>query len=197
VITNVTYYRPNHQTFMDNLYPDGFTGKDDLQVVLGLVYTTTCGIMVGANLSGDLEDPGKSLPRGTLGAMFTSFATYVVFGTVLAATFDRRALQCENLVVQEAAISSTIVVIGVAMATLSTALGAMFGAARILQAIARDNIVPIGYFSVGTLQGDEPRRAVILTWLFVNAFGHVGNGINGIAQVRCSLFLCIVSTFRS
>jgi hypothetical protein len=75
VSTNVTYYKPNHETFMSNLKPDGFTGKDDLQVVLGLVYTTTCGIMVGANLSGDLEDPGKSLPRGTLAAMFTSFVT--------------------------------------------------------------------------------------------------------------------------
>ena len=52
---------------------------------------------------------------------------YVLFGTVLASTFDRRALQCENLVVQLAAVSPNIVVAGVAMATLSTALGAMFG----------------------------------------------------------------------
>lgn len=118
-------------------------------VVLALVYTTTCGIMVGANLSGDLKDPGKSLPKGTLLAMFTSFSTYMLYATVLAACFPREVLQCEFLVLQKAAVSPYVVVTGVAMATLSTSLGAMFGASRILQAIARDNIVPLSYFGKG------------------------------------------------
>ena len=52
-----------------------WSDDNPLVVVLALVYTTTCGIMVGANLSGDLKDPGKSLPVGTLSAMGTSFVT--------------------------------------------------------------------------------------------------------------------------
>lgn len=62
------------EIFKENLYPS-WTGDNDLVVVLALVYTTTCGIMVGANLSGDLANPGKSLPAGTLGAMVTSLTT--------------------------------------------------------------------------------------------------------------------------
>ena len=170
-------------------------GINDMKTILALIYTTTCGIMVGANLSGDLENPGKSLPVGTLAAMMTSLATYIIFATVLAATFDRRSLQCEYLILQKSAVGrwhgdSLLVVIGVGMATLSTALGAMFGAARILQAIARDNIVPISFFGQGTKKGDEPRNAIILTWCLVNGFGYLGGGnIAGISQLLTDFFL--------
>ena len=53
---------------------------------------------------------------------------------------------CEFNVVQKSnVVSPYIVVTGIAMACLSTSLGALFGAARILQAIARDEIYPISY----------------------------------------------------
>eukprot|EP00041_Stephanoeca_diplocostata_P023775 m.591542 g.591542 ORF g.591542 m.591542 type:complete len:945 (+) comp22380_c0_seq1:148-2982(+) len=187
--TEVNFYAPNSHTFHDNLFAD-FTDKNNQVVVLALVYTTTCGIMVGANLSGDLKDPGKSLPRGTLLAMLTSFSTYMLYATVLAACFPREILQCEFLVLQKAAISPYVVVAGVAMATLSTSLGAMFGASRILQAIARDNIVPLSYFGKGTKKGDEPLRAVCITWALVNAFGYIGGGsMESIAQILTDFFL--------
>lgn len=182
-----------HVTPVTPPYPKD--GTNDMKAILALIYTTTCGIMVGANLSGDLENPGKSLPKGTLAAMLTSLSTYLVFATILAATFDRRSLQCEYLVLQKSAVgrwhgNSLLVVIGVGMATLSTALGAMFGAARILQAIARDNVVPISFFGMGTKNGDEPRNAIILTWAIVNGCGYLGGGnIAGISQLLTDFFL--------
>ena len=76
------------------------------------------------------------------------------------------------------------------MATLSTALGALFGAARILQAIARDDILPVGFFRTGSKIGDEPRCAVILTWLISNVFAYLGkNSINGLSQILTDFFL--------
>jgi potassium/chloride transporter 9 len=91
--------------------------------------------MEGANLSGDLKNPASSLPKGTLSAMATSFTTYVLFATFLALCYDRQSLRCEYLILQKTAVSPYVVVVGIAMATLSTSLGAMFGAARILQVI--------------------------------------------------------------
>ena len=65
----------------------------------------------------------------------------------------------------------------------------MFGAARILQAIARDSILPIGFFAKGTKKGDEPVRAVVLTYVIVNAVHYVGKDVNSISQILTDFFL--------
>ena len=58
-----------------------------------VMYGCTGVHLTGANLSGDLKDPAKALPKGTLLAKCTSFSTYMIFATLLAACFDRDALQ--------------------------------------------------------------------------------------------------------
>ena len=73
--------------------------------------------------------------------------------TYVASLFICIYQQCEYLVLQKAAISPYFVVVGIAMACLSTSLGALFGAARIMQAIARDELLGptfSHYFSKGT-----------------------------------------------
>lgn len=176
---NISYYRPSAEKFRENLYPR-WDSTNNLVVVLSIIFTSTCGVMEGANLSGDLKDPAKSLPKGTLYAKCTSFTTYIIFATLLAACFDRQAMKCEYLIVQYATIGSVHdyagipVVIGIAMACLSTSLGALFGAARILQAIARDSIFwGFGPWGKGTLKGDEPQRALLLTYVLSQIFYYV------------------------
>eukprot|EP00039_Didymoeca_costata_P009640 m.127964 g.127964 ORF g.127964 m.127964 type:complete len:923 (-) comp14555_c0_seq2:1027-3795(-) len=186
---NVTYYPPRSERLVENFYPS-WDSNNDLVVVLALIFTSTCGVMEGANLSGDLKDPAKSLPKGTLMAKATSFTTYILFTTMLALCFDRRSLKCEYLILQKTAVSPYFVVVGIAMATLSTSLGALFGAARILQAIARDHILPLGFFAFGAKKGDEPRYAVVLTWLFANGFGYLGGtSVRGLATILTDFFL--------
>ena len=75
--------------------------------------------------------------------------------TSAAASFDRDSLRCNYFLLQEISVSEYFVVVGMAMATLSTSLGAFFGGSRVLQAIARDNLFPyLGYFAKGTKKGD-------------------------------------------
>jgi amino acid transporter len=45
--------------------------------------------MEGANLSGDLASPARSIGRGTLMAIGLAFATYVTLIFIFAASFDR------------------------------------------------------------------------------------------------------------
>ena len=63
---------------------------NNVTTVLALIFTSTCGVMEGANLSGDLKNPAQALPKGTLLAKCTSFTTYILFSTLLALTFDRQ-----------------------------------------------------------------------------------------------------------
>eukprot|EP00729_Bicosta_minor_P007597 gene7597-152_t len=206
---NLTFYRPTAERFRENFWWVGHGGdhnqsspdyvpswqeyQNNIVTVLALIFTSTCGVMEGANLSGDLKDPAKALPKGTLLAKCTSFSTYIIFATLLASCFDRNALQCEYLVLQKAAISPYFVVVGIAMACLSTSLGALFGAARIMQAIARDDILGptfSNFFSKGAKKGDEPQRAVVVTWLFTNVFAYLGNNsVAGIADILTDFFL--------
>jgi len=85
---------------------------------------------------------------------------------------------------------------GVFAATLSTALGSYLGAPRVLQAVARDRLVPwLKPFAKGTQVGDEPRRALWLT--FILALGVLvwaklaggGNAFNIVASVISMVFL--------
>lgn len=49
------------------------------------------GIQAGANISGDLKDPAKSIPKGTLLALLISMAVYAVFVVVAGGSAMRDA----------------------------------------------------------------------------------------------------------
>lgn len=105
-----------------------------------------------------------------------------------AGTVDRGALQFDLSAMQHLCVSPMFVVLGVATACLSTALGSMFGSARIMQAIARDRILPLAPFAHGALRGDEPRRALCLTWALAQCGLFIG-GIDAVAPVLTNFFL--------
>lgn len=55
---------------------------------------------------------------------------------------------------------------GIMISSLSSALGSLFGGSRILQAMARDKLLGVlKPFAYGSRRGDEPRVAVLFTWV--------------------------------
>lgn len=168
-----------------------------LQVVFSIMFPAVCGMMEGANLSGDLKDPAFAIPYGTIAAITTAFIFYICLIVGQAGSMDDNALWYNMNVMQDACINQYFVVLGVATACLSTSLGSMFGSARILQAIARDNLIPAPksvneFFSVGTLKGDEPRRAVCLTYLISGSAVFIG-GLAKVAPILTNFFLLTYS----
>ena len=88
-----------------------------------------------------------------------------------------------------------LVATGVVAATLSSALGSYLGAPRILQALARDHILPvIGFFGDGAPGTGEPRRGLILTGAITGIVLIVSDAagpkaLNAVAAVITMFFL--------
>jgi len=157
--------------------------------VFALFFPAVTGIMAGVNMSGDLKQPSRSIPNGTFAAIGVSALIYAGIAFLLAASVPRAELLGDGFVMEERAFSGALIYAGVFAATLSSALGSMMGAPRILQAFARDDIFR-GLRGFGRSSGPagDPRRAIILTFLISQA-GVFAGDLDTIAPVITMFFL--------
>ena len=151
-------------TLQANLAPN-FSEGENLFSMFALFFPAVTGIMAGANMSGDLRDPARSIPRGTLWAVFVTAIVYLGMAGLLAGVRPSEELIGNTLIVGEISRWPLLITAGVFAATLSSALGSMMGAPRILQAFARDNVFGwLTPFAAGSGISNEPRRAVVITF---------------------------------
>ncbi|ETO30640.1 hypothetical protein RFI_06481 [Reticulomyxa filosa] len=134
----------------------------------GVLFPAATGIMEGANLSGDLATPSRSIPLGTLLAVLTAIVTYVFIVVSAAGAFTPEVLINRTTVMQDSsynAIGTYFVVVGVLVSALSSGLGAL------------------------EQKRDEPRRAVLFTWVIAQLLCLIGT-VNTIAPLTTAFF-CI------
>lgn len=161
------------QTLRDNLLPN-FTkgaagsqikGHENFQDLFGILFPSTCGILAGASMSGSLQNPSKSIPRGTLGGMGLTFVAYCLVIISLAASITRESFYRNVNVVQDSNVSGILILAGELATTFFSTLMGIIGPANQLQAIARDDVVPgLSFFSKGSTGSDEPYRAIFITF---------------------------------
>ena len=132
-----------------------------------IYFPAVTGIMTGVNMSGDLKTPSQSIPRGTFAAIAVGFLVYLSEILICGGAQSRGQLKgsfYETLLDQSLFGLTLVVIIGVFAASISSALGSLMGAPRILQALSRDNIFRfLNPFGQGVGPGDEPRRGLLLT----------------------------------
>lgn len=185
--------------FKTNLYSAYGSGDISFWVIFALYFPAVTGIMAGVNMSGDLKDPGKAIPRGTFAAVLTGFLVYGLQIIIIGGAQTRTQLtrsSFETMGEQALFGLGFLVTAGVFAATLSSGLGSFLGAPRVLQAVARDKVIPfLGIFGRGSTKGDEPHRALALT-LFVTVIVVLwagnnpdGSAFNIIASVVTMFFL--------
>ncbi|MEM7771846.1 MAG: Na-K-Cl cotransporter [Cyanobacteria bacterium P01_E01_bin.6] len=158
--------------------------------VFAVFFPAVTGIMAGVNMSGDLKDPTRSIPSGTLAAVAVGYVIYMVLPLILAFRVDTSNLINEPLIMQQLSFWGPAILLGVWGATLSSAIGSILGAPRVLQALARDGVLPRSLKVLGSGSGknDEPKIGTAVT-LFVAAAAVCIGDLNLIAPVLTMFFL--------
>lgn len=173
--------------------------------VFAIVFPAFTGMTAGVGLSGDLRDPRRSIPIGTVGATLLGMLIYIAVAYKLAASADPASLVADQLIMQRIAVWGFLIPLGLAAATMSSALGSILVAPRTLQAIAQDGVLPsakIGeWLAAGRGQANEPVNATLVVVGLALAFVLVGN-VNFVAQIISMFFmvtygsLCSISFFE-
>ncbi|XP_051981419.1 solute carrier family 12 member 6-like isoform X1 [Xyrauchen texanus] len=161
-----------HRPAVSNHYPYVFADiTTSFTLLIGIFFPSVTGIMAGSNRSGDLKDAQRSIPIGTILAILTTSLVYlscvVLFGACVEGVVLRDKFGDSvkgNLVVGTVSWPSPwVIVIGSFFSTCGAGLQSLTGAPRLLQAIAKDNIIPfLRVFGHGKANG-EPTWALLLT----------------------------------
>ncbi|MFO7894375.1 MAG: amino acid permease [Longimicrobiales bacterium] len=147
--------------------PDGGFGGTSFWVVFAIFFPASTGIMAGANLSGDLKSPRKSIPLGTMSAIAVSLVIYMALAYWLARSATPDELTSNYTVMIDKAAWGPAVLAGLLGATFSSALASLVGSARILQAMGEHRVLPKSTWLGRLTEKAEPRNAMMVTGVLV------------------------------
>ncbi|PSN49689.1 Bumetanide-sensitive sodium-(potassium)-chloride cotransporter [Blattella germanica] len=205
----------NNTVFEQNLYSDyRFSENVDQSffTVFAIFFPSVTGIQAGANISGDLKDPAKAIPKGTMLALIISMISYAIFVLFAGAVSVRDAsgfaaevingtfLNCTGRkcdwglmnsysMMQTISLWGPLIYAGCFAATLSTALTNLLSVPRLIQALGIDRIYPgLIFFSKGYGKAGEPYRGYVLTFFISVAFVLIAE-LNVIAPLISNFYL--------
>jgi len=172
-------------------------------IVFAIIFPAFTGMTAGVGLSGDLKNPSKSIPIGTLLATFGGMIIYffIVYKLAVSASIDD--LINNQLIMGDIAIQGKWVIqLGLAASTISSALGSIMVAPRTLQALAHDKAFPnrgLNYWLSRNRKKDkEPINSSLVTLIIALFFVALGN-VNTVAEIISMFFmvtygaLCLIS----
>jgi len=193
---------PFSEVFDGSLLFNNVSSDKGFFYVFAIIFPAFTGITAGVGLSGDLRDPKKSIPLGTLAATIVGMIIYVFIALKLTSSASAGDLINDQLIMSKIALWGPIIPIGLAAATISSALGSFMVAPRTLQAIGGDNVFPNKFLNIwvakGTAKNNEPRNATILTSGIALVFVLMGD-VNAVAEIISMFFmvtygsLCLIS----
>lgn len=175
----------------------------DFFMVFAICFPAFTGMTAGVGLSGDLRNPARAIPAGTILATTTGLIIYIFVIWKLAVSASPEEMLENQLVMGKIAIGGAVIVpLGLAASTLSSALGSVLVAPRTLQALANDTSFPsmrINRWLAAARSNDgEPVNATIVTLVIAFVFVALGN-VNAVAEIISMFFLvtygslCLIS----
>jgi amino acid transporter len=156
-------------------------------VLFGIFFPAVTGFEAGVSMSGDLRDAKKSIPVGTISAIVIGLVVYIFLAFFFSTSVSADLLENDPKALLKIAWIPELVIAGIWGATLSSALGSILGAPRILQATAVDKITP-KFFGIGFGETNEPRNALLLTFIIAEAGILIGD-LDVIARIVSMFFI--------
>jgi len=158
--------------------------------VFGVYFPAATGIMSGANRSGELKKPEKSIPLGTIWAVSVATIVYAILVVCLGCvavrdTGNSKGLKYNYLIMADIVPWGPFVIIGIFAATLSSALGALVGGHRIMTAVISDDIIP------GSSYLKDRPNAVYLVVFLIAASGVCIGGLDEAAKLITMFYLLL------
>ncbi|CAJ0586210.1 unnamed protein product, partial [Mesorhabditis spiculigera] len=205
------------RTFLANLTPQ-FGRRRTSSPCLPSTSRPLLELWLGRTFLGDLANPQKAIPLGTLLAILATTIVYIFIVIFTGSTNVRHAdgilepmwdavgfFVPPNCTIEEGgckygllnfyqviemqALFGPLITAGIFAATLSSALGSLVAAPKIFQAVCKDRLFPgIDYFGKGFGRDEEPRRAYALVAVLALLVILVGD-LNAIAPIISNFFL--------
>lgn len=180
--------------------PSNFTfiNKESFFIIFAICFPAFTGMTAGVGMSGDLKNPSKSIPIGTITGTLTGLIVYLFVVWKLAISAPQADLVADQLIMSRITVFGNFVIpIGLAACTFSSAVGSIMVAPRILQAIASDKNIPYPrlnkFLSKGKGPQNEPFNATLVSVIIALVFVIMGN-INAVASVITMFFLITYGT---
>lgn len=221
-LNHLRYTGPLWLTLAGNMWPLFTSGAAGLvqpkgvpelfRSLFGIFFPATAGIFAGALMLGELKDPLRLIPRGTLRGLLVTFVLYTLVIVAMGVSVPRAVLRADIKVIQTVLLNGAVIVMGEALTALFLVIMGVVGAALMLNAIAEDRIIPgLGWFARSSASGAASdtkgergpwpapkakirvsagavqRRAIVFTWAIAQAF--LLSDINQIATFITMAFL--------
>jgi amino acid transporter len=155
--------------------------------LFAIFFPAVTGFEAGVSMSGDLKNPKKNIPTGTIAAVLVGLGVYLGLAFFFSYFVERDMLVNDSSVLFTISWIPQLVVAGILGATLSSALGSILGAPRILQATANDQITP-SILGKGFGASNEPRNALLFTFIIALSGILIGE-LNVIARIVTIFFI--------
>jgi amino acid transporter len=201
------YYGDLHQgdrIDMDNIGSDPqedprINGPVNFYFLLGLYYPSVSGIMGASTWTGSLENPGRSIPKGTMLATLITFFVSIVIIFLFGYTVNNEELLENKLVL--ASLSWPVSGLGyvcIVSALLGAASQSLHGVIRSIGAIAKDGAVPFFYYF------NEPRidaerlkvRQIVVSWVLIS-IACLAKHLDHIASIAAIFYLVVYASLNA
>ena len=179
-----------------------FRNVADFFIVFSIIFPAFTGMTAGVGLSGDLKNPAKSIPMGTVTATVLGMIIYFFISYKLAVSANPDDLVNDQFIMGKIALWGWLFIpLGLAASTISSALGSVMVAPRTMQALAKDRSFPaktINRWLSHSKANNEPFNASLVTCIIAMFFVALGD-VDIVAQIISMFFmitygsLCLIS----
>ncbi|MCH9612797.1 MAG: hypothetical protein S4CHLAM102_12940 [Chlamydiia bacterium] len=155
--------------------------------LFAVFFPAATGIEMSASMSGRLKNPSRSLVLGTIGIILTGYLIYLTYAVLLWNYVPNQLLRTDLFIIEHVSKSKELIMLGLWLGTLTSALNYAIAAPRSLQALSLDGVVP-GFFGKESGPSREPTIAVMTSFLISLVVVGVGQ-INVIATALSMILL--------